>query len=71
MTDLESLARRLLDLADQPILRSQPDLRADLRTAADVVYDYAALLRVGRRGPSDRDYGGELARLLCPEGLPG
>jgi hypothetical protein len=71
MTDLESFAQRLLDLADQPLLRSRPDMRADLQTAADIVHDYAALLRMGRKGPPDRDYGGELARLLCPEGLHG
>jgi hypothetical protein len=71
MTDLESLAQRLLALADQPLLRNRPDLRPDLQMAADVVHDYAALLHMSRKGMSDRDYGGELARLLCPEGLPG
>lgn len=65
--ELESLATRLTDGANSPLLRDNPKMQSDLTAAAAVVRDYAAFLRMTEQGASGRD----LAQLLCPGGLVG
>jgi hypothetical protein len=64
--ELESLAMRLANRADSPLLRDQPEMQSEMRAAADVVRDYIAVLRITGKGASGRDIGRELAELLCP-----
>jgi hypothetical protein len=66
--ELESLATRLANRADSPLLRDQPEMQSDMRAAADMVQDYIAVLRATGKGASGRDVGRELAKLLCPNG---
>jgi hypothetical protein len=63
---LESLAIRLANRANSPLLRDQPEMQSDMRAAADVVRDYVAVLRITGKGASGRDIGRELAELLSP-----
>jgi hypothetical protein len=68
--ELESLAMRLANRADSPLLRDQPELQRDMRAAADVVRDYIAVLRATGKGAAGRYIGQELAQLLYPDGEP-
>jgi hypothetical protein len=65
-TELESLAMRLANRADSPLLRDQPEMQSDMRAAADVVRHYITVLRATGKGASGR----ELAELLCQDGRP-
>jgi hypothetical protein len=65
--ELESLAMRLANRANSPLLQGQPEMQSDMKAAADVVQDYVAILRAaGKGGLLSRDIGRELAELLCP-----
>ena len=43
--EIDALAVRLLQYADSPLLARHPDVRLDLRAAAEVAGDHAAALR--------------------------
>jgi hypothetical protein len=68
--ELESLAMRLANRADSPLLRDQPEMQRDMKAAADVVRDYIAVLRATGKGASGRYIGRELAELLSLDGRP-